>query len=403
MERYALSICVLGMMALLGVPYAAAQNSDISDGIVKIGVLNDRSGPYADLTGEGSVVAARMAAEEMGGAVRGARIEIVSGDHQNKADVGAAIARKWLDTEKVDAVADMSNSAVGLAVVALAGDRKKIVLNASGSSVFTGKACTPTSFQIAYNSYTNAYGLADAVTKRGTNTWFLITVDYAFGHALAADIRSAVKANGGKVLGEVRHPVNNSDFSSFLLNAQSSGAKAIALANGGSDFSNSLKQAVEFGITNGQVVVAPTVFLTDVNALGLSTAQGLQFVTAFYWDRDDASRSWSKRFFERHGSMPTMSQASVYWGTLHYLRAIEAAGTDDGPTVAAKMREMPVGVPFAAGQVRTDGQFIHDMYLVQVKKPAESQRKWDFYNVIATVPGEQAFRSLKDSECPLVK
>ena len=382
---------------------AAAQKTSISDGVVRIGIINDRSGPYADLTGEGSVIAARMAVQEMRGKVLSAPVEIVSADHQNKPDIGAVIARKWFDTDKVDAIADISSSAVGLAVVSLAKEREKIVLNASGSSVFTGKACSKTTFQIAYNSFTNAYGLADTVTRAGLNSWFLITVDYAFGHALAADIRSAVQVNGGKVVGEVRHPVNTSDFSSFLLQAQSSGAKVIALANGGADFSNALKQAAEFQLTTSQVVVAPTVFLTDVKALGLATAQGLQFVTAFYWDRDEASRSWSEQFAKKHGSMPTMSQASIYWGVLHYLRAIEAAGTDDGRSVAEKMRELPVGVPFAQGPVRTDGQFVHDMYLVRVKKPAESKSAWDFYEVTKTVPGQHAFLPLEQSECPLVK
>lgn len=382
---------------------AVAQKTSVSDGVIRIGIINDRSGPYADLTGEGSVVAARMAAQEMRGTVLGAPIEIVSADHQNKPDIGGVIARKWFDTDKVDAIADISSSAVGLAVVSLANEREKIVLNASGSSVFTGKACSKTTFQIAYNSFTNAYGLADTVTKTGLDSWFLITVDYAFGHSLAADIRSAVQANGGKVLGEVRHPVNTSDFSSFLLQAQSSGAKVVALANGGSDFSNALKQAAEFRLTASQVVVAPTVFLTDVKALGLATAQGLQFVTAFYWDRDEASRSWSEQFVKKHGSMPTMSQASIYWGVLHYLRAIEAAGTDGGRLVAEKMRERPVDVPFAQGPVRTDGQFVHDMYLVRVKKPAESKSAWDLYEVTKTVPGQHAFLPLERSECPLVK
>ena len=396
-----LAVTHLVSLALMAGSPSSAQNPSISDGVIRIGVLNDRSGPYADLTGEGSVVAARMAVDEMGGSIRGARVEIVAADHQNKADIGAAIARRWFEAEKVDTVADLSNSSVGFAVLALAKDH--IVLNASGSAAFTGKACTATSFQSPYNSFSNAFGLASTVTKRGAdmNSWFLLTVDYAFGHALAADIRKGVEANGGKVLGEVRHPVNTSDFSSYLLQAQASGAKVIALANAGNDFVTSFKQAVEFGITKSQTMVAPTVFITDVPALGLSTAQGLQFVTGFYWDRDEASRNWSKRFHERVGRMPTMSQAGVYSLVRHYLRAVDAAGTDDGPAVAARMRELPVD-DFFGGRVRADGQFAHDMYLARIKRPSESKRDWDFYDILTTIPADQAFRSLEQSECPLV-
>ncbi|WP_255468342.1 ABC transporter substrate-binding protein [Reyranella sp. CPCC 100927] len=401
MARYTLTAAwLLGFACVLNAP--ASRADGMSDGVIRIGILNDRSGPYADLTGEGSVVAARMAAEEAGGTVAGVPIEIISADHQNKADVGAAVARRWFDAGQVDVVADLSNSAVGFATVGLAAERNKIVLNASGSADFTSKACTAISFQSPYNSYTNAFGLASAVTKRGLDSWFLVTVDYAFGRALATDIRRAAEANGGKVLGEVRHPVNVTDFSSYLLQAQSSGAKVIALANAGNDFVNSLKQAVEFGITKKQVVVAPTVFLTDINAIGLPTAQGLQFITGFYWDRDDASRAWAKRFFERHGAMPTMSQAGVYSMVRHYLRAVQAVGTDDGPTVAARMRDLPV-TDFFGGRVRADGQFLHDMYLARVKKPAESQRKWDYYDILSTIPAEQAFRPVEQGDCPMIK
>ncbi|WP_338077469.1 ABC transporter substrate-binding protein [Bradyrhizobium quebecense] len=374
----------------------------MSDNVIRIGILNDRSGAYADLGGEGSVVAAKMAAEEFGNSIGGAPVEIVSADHQNKPDIGLGIVRRWFDTEKVDAVADISNSGVGFAVTALAKERNKIVLNASASSDFTGKACTRTSFQWIYTSYTNGYGLARALTAQKLDSWFLITVDYSFGHAFAADMRRAVENGGGKVIGEVRHPLNTADFSSVLLQAQASGAKVIALANAGADMTNSVKQAAEFGITRGQALVAPTVFLTDVDAMGLAAAQNLQFVTAYYWDRDAESRAWANKFFEKTGRMPTMTQAGVYSAVRHYLRAVQAANSDDGLAVAAKIRELPVADSFARGTVRTDGQFVHDMYLARVKTPAASSRRWDYYDIVATIPAEQAFRPLGEGGCELV-
>ncbi|PDT74185.1 ABC transporter substrate-binding protein [Bradyrhizobium sp. C9] len=374
----------------------------MSDNVIRIGVLNDRSGAYADLGGEGSVVAARMAAEEFGNSIGGVPVEIVSADHQNKPDIGLGIVRRWFDTEKVDAVADISNSGVGFAVTALAKERNKIVLNASASSDFTGKACTRTSFQWVYTSYTNGYGLARALTAQKLDSWFLITVDYSFGHAFAADMRRAVENGGGKVIGEVRHPLNTADFSSVLLQAQASGAKVIALANAGADMTNSVKQAAEFGITRGQALVAPTVFLTDVDAMGLAAAQNLQFVTAYYWDRDAESRAWANKFFEKVGRMPTMTQAGVYSAVRHYLRAVQAANSDDGLAVAAKIRELPVADAFARGAVRADGQFVHDMYLARVKTPAASSRRWDYYDIVATIPAEQAFRPLGEGGCELV-
>ncbi|HEY4204201.1 MAG TPA: ABC transporter substrate-binding protein [Xanthobacteraceae bacterium] len=380
-----------------------AADTTISDNVIKIGILNDRSGAYADLGGEGSVVAARMAAEEFGNAIDGVPIEIVSADHQNKPDIGLGIVRRWFDTEKVDVVADISNSGVGFAITPLAKERHKIILNASASSDFTGKACTDTSFQWIYSSYTNGYGLARALTQQKLDSWFLITVDYAFGHAFAADMRKAVQASGGKVLGEVRHPLNTADFGSVLLQAQSSGAKVVALANAGADMTNAVKQASEFGINKTQVVAAPTVFLTDVDAIGLAAAQGLQFVTAFYWDRDEASRAWSQKFFALRGRMPTMTQAGMYSAVRHYLRAVQAAKSDDGVTVAAKMRALPVSDAFSAhGYLRQDGQFMHDMYIARVNKPAESKQRWDYYNIVATIPAEDAFRPLTEGGCPLV-
>ncbi|UFX47203.1 ABC transporter substrate-binding protein [Bradyrhizobium sp. 41S5] len=393
------ALCAAMTATLLHVHVAHAA---MSDNAIRIGVLNDRSGAYADLGGEGSVVAAKMAAEEFGYSIGGVPVEIVSADHQNKPDIGLGIVRRWFDTEKVDAVADISNSGVGFAVTALAKERNKIVLNASASSDFTGKACTRTSFQWVYTSYTNGYGLARALTAQKLDSWFLITVDYSFGHAFAADMRRAVENGGGKVIGEVRHPLNTADFSSVLLQAQASGAKVIALANAGADMTNAVKQAAEFGITRGQALVAPTVFLTDVDAMGLAAAQNLQFVTAYYWDRDAESRAWANKFLEKVGRMPTMTQAGVYSAVRHYLRAVQAANSDDGLAVAAKIRELPVVDSFARGTVRTDGQFVHDMYLARVKTPAASSRRWDYYDIVAAIPAEQAFRTLGEGGCELV-
>jgi len=393
------TLCAAMTAMLLQIPFAHAT---MSDNVIRIGILNDRSGAYADLGGEGSVVAARMAAQEFDNNIGGVPVEIVSADHQNKPDIGLGIVRRWFDTEKIDAVADISNSGVGFAVTALAKERNKIVLNASASSDFTGKACTRTSFQWVYTSYTNGYGLARALTAQKLDSWFLITVDYSFGHAFAADMRRAVESGGGKTVGEVRHPLNTADFSSVLLQAQASGARVIALANAGADMTNSVKQAAEFGITRGQTLVAPTVFLTDVDAMGLAAAQNLQFITAFYWDRDAESRAWANTFFEKYGRMPTMTQAGIYSAVRHYLRAVQAANSDDGLAVAAKIRELPVADAFAHGTVRADGQFVHDMYLARVKTPAASARRWDYYDIVATIPAAQAFRPLSESGCELV-
>lgn len=376
----------------------------ISDDVVKIGILNDQSGTYADLAGPGSVVAAKMAIEEMGGKVAGKSVDLIVGNHQNKADVGAAIARSWFDQDGVDMIADFSNSSVGFAVQRLAQERGKVALIAAASTDFTGKACTPTSAQWVYNSYTNGYGLAKVLTAQQYKSWFLITVDYAFGHAFANDMRKAVEAGGGKVVGEVRHPLNTADMSSFLLQAQSSKADIIAFASAGSDMTTAIKQAGEFGITPNQALAAPAVFLTDVHSMGLKVGQNLKFVTAFYWNRNDETRAWSKRFFERHGAMPTMTHAGVYSSVLHYLKAVDAAQTDDAAAVMEKMRELPVQDVFAEnGYLRADGQMIHDMYLVEVKSPEMSKEPWDYYEVLATIPGDEVFKPLAESECPLIK
>lgn len=380
---------------------AAAQ---FSDDKVRIGVLSDHSGAYADLSGPGSVVAAKMAVERFGGSVHGKPVDVVFADHQNKADIGASIARKWFDVDGVDVVVDFSNTAVGLAVQALAKQKDKITLVTASSTAFTGAACTKTSAQWAFTSYSNGYSLARAVTELGSKSWYLITVDYTFGHSFANDIRKAVAAAGGKVVGEVRHPLNTSDMSSYLLQAQASGAETIAFNSAGKDLVTLVKQAAEFGISKDKKIVAPIVFITDVHSLGLDAAQGLQFVTGFYWDHDEASRKWSQEFFARHGSMPTMVQSAVYSSIRHYLRAIEAAKTDSAESVMKKMKELPVNDPVTLnGWLRDDGQLMHDMLLVSVKKPSESKGGWDYYKVVSVIPGGKAFHPLSDSECSFVK
>jgi branched-chain amino acid transport system substrate-binding protein len=376
----------------------------VSDDLVKIGVLNDQSGLYADLGGPGAVIAARMAVEDTGGTVLGKPIEIVVADHQNKADIGAAIARRWFDAEQVDMAIGFDNSSVALAVEQLAAEHDRIAIaGAVGSTAFTGKGCTPTEASWLYDSYALTTSLARSVVAEGRDTWFFVTVDYAFGHSLEADATSAVLAAGGKVLGSVRHPLNTSDFSSYLLQAQASGAKVVALANGGGDMTNAVKQASEFGlIRGGQTVVSLLVFISDVQSMGLQTAQGLKFATAFYWDRDENSRAWSKRFFARQGRMPTMEQAAVYSAVRHYLAAIAAAGTDEAKAVMAKMREIPVNDFYAKnGRLREDGRLVHDMYFAEVKAPSQSTGPWDDYKILGTIPGATAFRSLADGGCPL--
>jgi branched-chain amino acid transport system substrate-binding protein len=389
------------MAACLGAPPAGAQ---VSDDVVRIGVLNDQSGLYADLGGPGSVVAARMAAEDAGGKVLGKPVEIVVADHQNKSDIGAAVARQWFEIGKVDMAIGFDNSAVALAVEQLAAERNRIAIaGAVGSTAFTGKACTPNEASWIYDSYALTTSLAKSIVAEGRDTWFFITVDYAFGHSLEADATSAVQAAGGKVLGSVRHPLNTSDFSSYLLQAQASGAKVVAFANGGGDMVNATKQANEFGLTKKQAMVSLLVFISDVHSMELQAAQGLKFVTGFYWDRNDETRAWSKRFFERHGRMPTMAQASVYSAVRHYLIAITAAGTDEAKAVMAKMREIPVNDFYTHdGRLREDGRLVHDMYFAQVKTPSESGKPWDYYKILGVIPGDQAFRALKDSGCPLV-
>jgi branched-chain amino acid transport system substrate-binding protein len=401
--RRVLTIAVLvAGVAAIGSPAPAGAAADV----IRIGVLNDQSGVYADLGGVGSVIAAQMAVEDAGGKVLGRPVEVINADHQSKADVGAAIARKWFDEDNVDVVIGFDNSSVALAVEQVALQKNRIAIaGAIGTTAFTGKNCTPNEAAWVYDAYALTNTLARSVVQRGGDTWFFITVDYALGHSLEADATAAVLAAGGKVLGHARHPINTSDFSSYLLQAQASGAKVVALANAGGDMINAIKQANEFGLTRGgQKVVSLLTFITDIQSVGLTATQGLTFVTAFYWNRNDESRAWSKRFFERLKRMPTMAQAAVYSMVRHYLRAVEAAGTDEAEAVMAKMREMPVNDFYAKnGRVRLDGRMVHDMYFVQVKTPAESTEPWDYYKVLETIPGDQAFRPLDQGGCPVVK
>ncbi|MGA2943610.1 MAG: ABC transporter substrate-binding protein [Xanthobacteraceae bacterium] len=400
---FELSALIL-VTAIAACPTIAFAEPSGSDQPVKIGVLNDQSGIYADLAGPGSVEAARMAIEDFGGQALGKPVELVAADHQNKADIGASIVRSWYDQDGVDMTVDFSNSSVALAVQAMTKDKQKVTLITAASSAITGKACTPNSAQWVYNSHSNGYSLARVLTERGLKSWFLVTVDYAFGHAFAADIRKAVTDSGGTILGEVRHPLNTADMSSFLLQAQASKAQAVAFASAGTDMTTAIKQAGEFGIAQQTALVAPIVFITDVHAMGLKAAQGLQFVTAFYWDRDDESRAWSKRFFERRKVMPTMTQAGVYSAVLHYLKAVAAAKTKNADAVMAKMRALPVNDPFTHnGLLREDGQMMHDMFLVEVKKPGESKGPWDYYKILETIPAAKLFQPLADSDCPLIK
>jgi branched-chain amino acid transport system substrate-binding protein len=403
MKRKLLSTAIAAAFGLA----AGAAQAQISDGVIKIGVLNDMSGLYADLTGPGSVVAAKMAVEDFGAAKKGMKVEIVSADHQNKPDVGSNIARTWYDVDKVDVIVDVPTSSVALAVNQVTREKgKAFLVSGAASSDLTGKACSPNTIHWTYDTWNLANGTGSAIVKTGGDTWFFLTADYAFGHALERDTEAVVLKNGGKVLGKVRHPFPGSDFSSFLLQAQSSKAKIIGLANAGGDTINSIKQAAEFGIIKGgQNLAGLLVFLTDVKALGLPTAQGLIFTETFYWDRDDASRAFAQRFSKEapRNNYPTMIHAGVYSAVLHYLKAIEAAKTDDGTKIIAKMKEMPTDDPlFGKGTVRADGRKIHPAYLVEVKKPAESKGPWDLYKIRATIPAEQAFRPLSESECPLV-
>ena len=386
--------------------FSGAVEAQISDGVVKIGVMSDLAGPYADLSGKGSVEAARMAVADFGGKVKGMPIEILSADHQNKPDVASSIARQWYDADKVDMITDLVTSSTALAVQQVAREKNRVdMVVTAATSDLTGKACSPTGVHYAYDTYALAKGTGGATVATGGDSWFFITVDYAFGHALERDTAAFVTKSGGKVLGAVRHPLDTSDFSSYLLQAQSSKAKVIGLANAGANLITVIKQAVEFGITKGgQQLAGLLIFDSDVHSLGLATAKGMVLTTGFYWDRTDESRAFGKRFFEKMHAMPTMVQAGAYSAVMHYLKAIDAAGTDDALKVMAKMRELPVNDFFAKnGRLREDGRMVHDMYLVQVKAPEESKYPWDYFKILKTIPGDEAFRPLAESECPLLK
>ena len=393
------------IVAAIGLIAAPAAQAQVSDGVIKIGVLTDMSSLYADLSGQGSVIAARMAVEDFGAVQKGMKVEIVSADHQNKADVGSGIARQWLDADKVDVIVDTPNSGVALAVTQIVKEKgKAFLVSGAASSDLTGKACSPNTVHWTYDTWMLANGTGSAIVKSGGNTWFFITADYAFGHALERDTEQVVLKNGGKVLGKVRHPLNAQDFSSFLLQAQSSKAKIIGLANAGLDTNNSIKQAAEFGIVkSGQKLAALLMTLADVHGLGLEAAQGLVLTEGYYWDRDDKSRDFATRFFKRTNRMPNMVQAGTYSAVLQYLKAIDKAGTDETEAVAKQLHELPVDDVFTAnGKVQADGSMVHDMYLYQVKKPEESKKDWDYYTYLATIPGDKAFTKAEDSGCPLV-
>ncbi|MBR0789947.1 ABC transporter substrate-binding protein [Bradyrhizobium manausense] len=390
--------------------FGFATSAYAQDKTVTIGVLNDMSSLYADIGGPNSVVAVKMAVEDSGLLAKGWKIEVVSGDHQNKPDVGVNIARQWIDTQKVDMITDTPNSGVALAVSNVAKEKNVVLLNNGGASAdLTGKACNANTISYTYDTYMLANGTGKALTKAGGDSWFFLTADYAFGAALERDTSAVVKANGGKVLGGVKHPLNTSDFSSFLLQAQNSKAKIVGLANAGGDTTNAIKQAAEFGIVEGgQKLAALLLFINDVHSLGLKTAHGLTFTESFYWDLNDSTRAWSKKFQEKvaNHAMPSMTQAGNYAGVIHYLKALEALGGNphDGAKVVAKMKEIPTDDPlFGKGPLREDGRRIIPAYLFEVKKPEESKGPWDYYKLIATISPEDAARPLKDSECPLVK
>ena len=396
------------VVTVAAVALAGARAEAFTDNKIKIGVLNDQSGIYADIGGHGGVVAAQLAVRDFGGKVNGVPVEVVGADHQNQPDTAANIARQWFDTDGVDAIFDVPNSAAALAVNEVTRQKNKVlVVSGATTSELTQSRCTPNTVHWTYDTYALAHGTGKAVMEAGGDTWFFITADYAFGHDLEKETRAVVTASGGKILGSVNAPLATPDFSSFLLQAQASGAKVVGLANAGGDAINSIKQAAEFGIQQGgQELAALELFITDVNSLGLQAAQGLVFTTAWYWDMTDANRKFAKEMTaQNRGLYPTMLQAGVYASVLHYLKAVQALGDDaDGKAVIDKMKELPTDDPlFGKGKIRVDGRQLHDMYLMEVKKPADSKYPWDYYKLRATIPADQAFRPLSESACPLVK
>ena len=402
--RHAITLAALAAMTV-----GTSAQAQISNDTIKIGVLTDMAGPYSGMGGAGSVVAAKMAIDDcLQAQCKGLKIEVVSADHQNKADIAATRAREWLDRDGVDAMVDITNSAAALAVQKLVREKGGIAMYSGPATTrLTDEDCAETGFHWMFDTYSSASGAAAALTKNGDKSWFFVTVDYAFGHSLEKDASEMVKANGGTVLGSVRHPLNASDFSSFILQAQNSKAQVIGLANGAQDTVNAIKAAREFGITGakGTKVASLLMFLTDVHSLGLRQAQGLMFSEGFYWDMDEQTRAFAARFEKLHkGYKPTMVQAGVYSSTLHYLKSVAAAKTDDSKVIAQKMRELPIDDPVMRNaSIRPDGRVIHDMYLFQVKAPNESKGAWDYYKTISTIPADVAFKPLAQSACPLVK
>jgi branched-chain amino acid transport system substrate-binding protein len=386
--------------ALLGSRSASAADA----AAINIGVLTDLTGLYSAIAGEGSAVAAHLAVEDFGGKVLGQEVRILIGDHKQSVAVATELATHWFSEQKVGLVVDMPNSAVALAIQKFAAARDRIAITvAAGSSNLTGKECASTGFHWAYDTYSNTAGVARAMVEFGLDTWYFITADYTFGWSLEQDASAAVEKAGGRVIGRSRHPLDTENFSAFLTAAQDSGAKVIALANAGGDTINAVTQAAEIGISpRSQTLVPLLVFISDIKSLGLDIAKGMTFIDGFYWDADNQTREWSKRFYARRGVMPTMAQAGVYSSVLHYLRAVQASGTDDAETVATKMRQLPVDDFFAkGGELRADGRLVHDMYLVQVKPPEESRYPWDYYKILSVIPGEKAFRALAEGGCPL--
>lgn len=405
LKQLSYGTAMLALVSGLSAVSAQAQ-AQVTDNVVRIGVLNDRSGIYADLSGEGSAIAARMAAEEFGGKVAGAPIEVIAADHQNKADIAATKAREWVDVTKVDVIADVPNSAAALAIQEITRNSKRIFLmSGPGAPSLTGAQCSPYGFHWTYDNYALAAGTARALMEQGKKSWYFVTADYTFGHSLEDETSKMVKELDGKVLGSIRHPLGNSDFSSFLLQAQASNADVIGFANAGADTSNAVKQAAEFGITqSGQSLAGLLTFITDVHALGQDAAQGLLLTTGFYWNMDDETRAWSAKFEALAGKKPTMVQAGVYSSVRHYLKAVEAVGGDDGDKVAAKMRELPVEDMFAkTASIGANGRLYHDMYLARVKAPSEAREPWDYYEILRTIPAKQAYLEESKSGCPLVK
>ena len=391
--------------ALLAITMPFAAHAQISDDVVKIGVLTDMAGVTADITGKGSLAAAEMAIKEVGGTVLGKPVQLISADHQHKPDVGSAIARRWFDVEAVDAIVDVPNSGVALAVQNLAREKKRIVMySGAGTTALTNEQCSPYGFHWTYDTYAVSHGTASAVVKAGGTSWFFLASDYAFGHQLQNDATGVITAAGGKVLGAARHPLNTPDFSSFLLSAQASGAKVVGLANAGNDTVNAMRQAGEFGLVQGgQSLAALILFLQDVHALGLKDAQGTYLTTSSYWDTNDATRAWSKQFMARTGMMPSMLHAGVYGAVRHYLKAVARAGTDDAEQVAAAMRTIPIEDVFSENAViREDGRITRTMYLVRVKKPSDSKYPWDYFEVLRKIPPEETVWPLSASKCLLV-